>query len=682
MKKQMMLMGVLFLIIVIVSPGFAAYHHEGENDSDNFISVYPEKAGTKLDHCALCHSGGQYEKKPDVWVSLGSCQWCHHSYGYNGAGEIEDTMNAYGVDYKNNGRNAAAISAIENLDSDGDGYTNIVEIEANRYPGDDTDDPSKITAPYRIYTKEQLKALGSHTQFMLMNTSRSGDFYAEYTGVPMEDLLEDAGILPSATNILVYAPDGWSQYHPLEEDPDPELYHVNGNYPDSFYYYDAQADVALNPTDGWCDYSAPSCQGRNHLDAIVNSGGLKMILAYSRDGQNMDPGILNLDNKLDGEGPYRVVPPQKNPNEPDQSSKATNQDVIWPYDYDWDHNAGASSRTVTIIKVEPLPAGTTDIDVLEAGWAFVDQDKIIVYGAIDGMDSNGNGVLDSEEADATKDFDGDGTPDYQETDCARICQANGGEKLFLHTSAGAITNVEALNADDPAVPQAGKPAMDFPFATVKFDITGLAPGQTVTVTMMFPDDIPVTSRYYKIDTSNGWHEIPFGDNDGDSTITLTLTDGDPTTDGDGKQDGTISDPGAVAISPSTSSTPAVDSGGSSGCFIATAAYGSKFEPHVKLLRDFRDKFLLNNALGKAFIRAYYTYSPPIADFISKHDHLRTVVRVSLLPVVGMSWVALKLGISFTTTLMFFFSMGTIGLISFRRKKIKPKLSVSNSDRAT
>lgn len=662
-------MAVLFLTMVMVSPGFAAYHHEGENDSDKFISVYPDKAGTKLDHCALCHSGGQYEKKPGKWVSLGSCQWCHYSYKYDASGNILDTLNTYGKEYHDNGRNAAAISAIETSDSDEDGYTNIQEINANTYPGNPDDDPSKITAPYRIYTKAQLKALGSHTQFMLMNTSRSGDFYAEYTGVPMEDLLEDAGILPSATGILVYAPDGWSQYHPLEADPDPELYHVNGNYPDSVYYYNTEADVALNPTDGWCDYSAPSCQGRIDGSPIT---GLKMILAYAREGQNMDPGVLDAANKLDGEGPFRVVPPQKNPinHPPDQSSTADNQEVIWPYDFDWDHNAGAASRTVTIIKVEPLPEGTTDIDVLEAGWAFVDQDKIIVYGAIDGTDSNGNGVLDSEEADLTKDFDGDGIPDYQETDCARVCQANGGKKLFLHTSAGAITNMQALNADDPAVAQNGKPAMDFPYGTVKFDITGLAPGQTVTVTLMYPGDIPVTARYYKIDPANGWHEIPFGGNDGDSTITLTLTDGDPTTDGDGQQDGTISDPGAVAISPSTSSTPAVDSGGSSGCFIATAAHGSKWSPHVKLLQNFRDKCLLNNALGKTFIQANYTYSLPIADFISKHDNLRTIVRAGLLPVVGMSWVALKLGINFTTALMFFFSMGIIGLISFRRKKIK------------
>jgi hypothetical protein len=670
MKKQTILMSVLFLIMVIASPGFAAYHHEGENDSDKFISVYPDKAGTKLDHCALCHSGGQYTNNKGKLVSLGSCQWCHYSYGYDASGNILSTMNAYGKAYHDNGRNVAAIRAIENIDSDEDGYSNIQEIDAARYPGNDADDPGKITAPFRIYTKAQLKALGTHTQFLLMNTSRSGDYYAEYTGVPMQDLLENAGILPNATGILVYAPDGWSQYHPIEADPDPELYHVNGTYPNAVYYYKTEADVALNPSVGWCDYSAPSCQGRKHLDPIVNSKGLKMILAYAREGQNMDPGILNLDNKLDGEGPYRVVPPQKNPNPPDQSSTAEDQNVTWPYDFDWDHNAGASSRTVTIIKVEPLPEGTTDIDVLEAGWAFVDQEKIIVYGAIDGTDSNGNGVLDSEEADGTKDFDGDGTPDYMESDCARICQANGGEKVFLHTSAGALANIQSLNADDPAIPQNGKPDMDFPYATVKFDITGLAPGQTVSVTMAFPGNIPVTARYYKIDPVNGWHEMPFGDNDGDNTITLTLTDGDPATDGDGQQNGTISDPGAIALSSQPLSSPSADTGSGGGCFIATAAYGSIMEPQVKLLRDFRDKFLLNNALGKYFVRNYYTYSPPIADFIAKHGSLRAIVRVSLLPVVGMSWVALKLGLFLTAGLVLCFTIGTLGLFSLWRKSKK------------
>jgi len=382
MKKLLTITGSVFMVILMVSVVLSAYHHEGEVDSPNFLAQYPLIAGSKLDHCATCHTGGEYEKKPGKWVSLGSCQWCHYSYGYDGSGNIVDTLNSYGKDYWLNGRDQAALAAIGGLDSDGDGYTNAVEIAAIRYPGNADDDPSKVPAPSRVYTKAQLEAMAQHTQFMLMNTSRSGDFYAQYTGVPVEDLLQDAGILASATGITVFAPDGWSNFHPLELDSDPELYHVEGVYPEALYYYDTQADTALNPFSGWCDYSAPSCAGRSHQDLIVNPGGLKMLLAFKREGIDLDPGVLAEDNKLVGEGPYRLVPPQKVPSPPDQASNADDQDVIWPYDFNWDHSAGAASRSATIIRVEPLPEGTTDIDILEAGWTYVDEEKIVIYGAI------------------------------------------------------------------------------------------------------------------------------------------------------------------------------------------------------------------------------------------------------------------------------------------------------------
>jgi len=48
-----------------------------------------------------------------------------------------------------------------------------------------------------------------------------------------------------------------------------------------------------------------------------------------------------------------------------------------------------------------------------------------------------------------------------------------------------------------------------------------------------------------------------------------------------------------------------------GSFIATAASGSLMELHVKVLRDFSDRFLLVNAVGKGFVRLYHTCSPPI-----------------------------------------------------------------------
>ncbi len=380
--KYSVLLVVLPVTLMTAQIVRSAYHHEGQDDAALFLQVYPDRAGTKLDNCNLCHSGGKTGTK-----DVGSCQYCHDVTKYGAVPEkYPDTLNAYGLDFKNAGRTAAAIQAIENYDSDNDGYSNKVEILANRYPGNAKDDPTKVPAPSKVFTRGQLEKMPQHTQFMLMNTTKSGDSYVEYTGVTIESLLKKL-LLPSATAIRAISPDGFAQFHPLYPDPDPSRYHIFGTYPAATFYYNQEADMALNPC-GWCSYSAPSVAGRYHGQPIDNPQGLKTILAIKRDGQYLTPGILNLQNKLDGEGPFRVVPPQKIPGPPDQQNPlltGCGKTSLWPYDPNGDRNAGYSARTVTIIKVEPLPEGTTDVDTLEAGWPFADElnPRVMIYGAID-----------------------------------------------------------------------------------------------------------------------------------------------------------------------------------------------------------------------------------------------------------------------------------------------------------
>jgi hypothetical protein len=59
-----------------------------------------------------------------------------------------------------------------------------------------------------------------------------------------------------------------------------------------------------------------------------------------------------------------------------------------------------------------------------------------------------------------------------------------------------------------------------------------------------------------------------------------------------------------------------------GCFIATAAYGDPWAPEVLVLSTFRDEFLSQRRIGRAFIRFYYAVSPPFAAVIARSVLLR------------------------------------------------------------
>jgi hypothetical protein len=115
---------------------------------------------------------------------------------------------------------------------------------------------------------------------------------------------------------------------------------------------------------------------------------------------------------------------------------------------------------------------------------------------------------------------------------------------------------------------------------------------------------------------------PLSPLDHDTKHTATITEG-------------VKDFGGNSINHSYtwSFTTESGSGGNGGCFIATAAYGSPMAKDVVLLQEFRDNILTNNSVGKMFVRFYYKFSPPIANYIGGSEGLRFVVRCSLVPFV-------------------------------------------------
>jgi hypothetical protein len=134
--------------------------------------------------------------------------------------------------------------------------------------------------------------------------------------------------------------------------------------------------------------------------------------------------------------------------------------------------------------------------------------------------------------------------------------------------------------------------------------------------------------------------------DADKSITATFSDVDH---GDGNGDGD----GAPKV-----------------CFIATAAYGSQLHPHLDILRDFRDEYLMPNAVGRKFVELYYRYSPSIADFIAKHRLLKVAVRINLLPLIAFSALMMNFGPVATAVVLLFMLGISVFFIRFYPRRVR------------
>jgi hypothetical protein len=80
-----------------------------------------------------------------------------------------------------------------------------------------------------------------------------------------------------------------------------------------------------------------------------------------------------------------------------------------------------------------------------------------------------------------------------------------------------------------------------------------------------------------------------------------------------------------------------------GCFVATAAFGADWATEVQVLRNFRDRYLINHAPGRVFIAWYYRNGPVAASYLNQHAELKPLVRAALWPLILLAAFLLGAG---------------------------------------
>lgn len=114
---------------------------------------------------------------------------------------------------------------------------------------------------------------------------------------------------------------------------------------------------------------------------------------------------------------------------------------------------------------------------------------------------------------------------------------------------------------------------------------------------------------------------------GSKSATLSISSNDPATP-------------IQTVSLSGSSNGFFPSSNESFCFISFSTLGSELEEYIGLLRTFRDIFLMESKLGRRLVAFHYQHSPSLVHFIARHDFLREVVQMGLVPLVTISYLAL------------------------------------------
>ncbi len=376
-KKVKTAVFTLAALLLPAAAGIAAYGTHTEPDSALFLKKFPHLIGTKLDGCGTCHvriTAPPPGEKGNAAVLLSSCDSCHNITDYGR--KKGETLTAFGRDYMKAGRDEAAFSAIAELDSDGDSFSNTAELDASANPGDPKSAPDNKPAPHVVFSLAGMldKKLPVQEQTIFVNVSKSkdGDSYSDIRGFKLMDVLKAAGVSAAARSVDIISIDGYETTFSMDQ--------LRRSYKQSTPVFGFDNETFGEC--GWVRYNS------KNLSEGVSLPDADVLLSFEINGEKYQPAKMDENGRLTGAGPFRVVAPQmKNPGPPDNSSKASEAcTLITPeihrYNRNYEKNSDYCVKAVVAVRVNPLPPGTMDID-----WShFLKQTEsgggIVIFGAI------------------------------------------------------------------------------------------------------------------------------------------------------------------------------------------------------------------------------------------------------------------------------------------------------------
>ena len=206
-----------------------------------------------------------------------------------------------------------------------------------------------------------------------------------------------------------------------------------------------------------------------------------------------------------------------------------------------------------------------------------------------GLDTDDNGVIDTQEPDITVDMDKDMIPDIEQEHIRSIVLPDGQQHIGLSIeNSSTVNSILNLTAIDPATASLdiAQEADVLPYGLINFKLEVCNAGDVATVTVFFETPAPVGSKWIKYDqVKNLWvdytNHATFSNDR--MSVTLEFKDGGYGDD-DGVANGIIVDPSGLEVveedvvqisqvesAGSESVSQSGGSGGGGGCFIASTS---------------------------------------------------------------------------------------------------------------